>query len=67
MDPDTDKADNGEALSPEKIRELIAAAQMVKTRAYAPYSKFRVGAALLTVEGKIFTGKPRDMWWAWQP
>lgn len=56
---DGDKANNGEVLSPEKIRELIAAAQMVKTRAYAPYSNFRVGAALLTVEGKIFTGEGR--------
>ncbi|NES25268.1 MAG: cytidine deaminase [Symploca sp. SIO3E6] len=31
-------------------------AQQVLTKAYAPYSKFRVGAALLTHEGNIFTG-----------
>ncbi|MGN0665053.1 MAG: cytidine deaminase [Huintestinicola sp.] len=36
--------------------ELIAAAEDAKLRAYAPYSNFSVGAALLTAEGKIFTG-----------
>jgi cytidine deaminase len=31
-------------------------AQAAASRAYAPYSRFRVGAALLTRSGKIFTG-----------
>lgn len=35
---------------------LIAAAIKAKANAYAPYSKFRVGAALLTKSGEIFTG-----------
>lgn len=35
---------------------LIKAAIEAKELAYAPYSKFRVGAALLTEEGNIFTG-----------
>lgn len=35
---------------------LIAAAQQAITHAYAPYSKFRVGAALLTQSGRIVTG-----------
>ena len=35
---------------------LIAAACEVRGRAHAPYSKFHVGAALLTASGKIFTG-----------
>ncbi|TSL61180.1 Cytidine deaminase [Bagarius yarrelli] len=39
--------------SPE---DLIAISQKAKTFAYSPYSKFRVGAALLTHEGTIFTG-----------
>jgi cytidine deaminase len=35
---------------------LRAAALSVMTRAYAPYSHFRVGAALATAGGRMFTG-----------
>lgn len=35
---------------------LISAACLVRERAYAPYSRFRVGAALLTHSGEIITG-----------
>ncbi|MBU1097120.1 MAG: cytidine deaminase [Bacteroidetes bacterium] len=35
---------------------LIEEAEKAKTKAYAPYSNFRVGAALLTEDGKIYTG-----------
>src|SRR5439155_26388291 len=35
---------------------LIDAAKAAMKNAYAPYSKFRVGAAVLTSTGKIFTG-----------
>jgi len=38
------------------LKKLLAAAQAARRHAYAPYSKFRVGAALLTVDGKTFTG-----------
>jgi cytidine deaminase len=35
---------------------LVAAAADARKRAVAPYSKFKVGAALLTKSGKIVTG-----------
>ncbi|MEN6371129.1 MAG: cytidine deaminase [Armatimonadota bacterium] len=36
--------------------ELIRAAEEARKNAYAPYSKFPVGAAVLTSSGRIFTG-----------
>ncbi len=35
---------------------LLAAARSARRSAYAPYSKFQVGAALLTTSGALFTG-----------
>jgi cytidine deaminase len=37
-------------------KRLLAAAQEVSLRAYAPFSKFFVGSALLTTNGEIYTG-----------
>lgn len=37
-------------------RSLVLAAAAARERAVAPYSKFKVGAALLTKRGEIFTG-----------
>ena len=37
-------------------KDLIGAAAAARMSAYAPYSKFTVGAAVLTSSGKIFTG-----------
>ncbi|MDD2497908.1 MAG: cytidine deaminase [Desulfitobacteriaceae bacterium] len=37
-------------------KNLLAAAEKAREAAHAPYSCFRVGAALLTKEGKVFTG-----------
>ena len=37
-------------------QELLDLADKAKEKAYAPYSRFQVGAAILTKEGKVFTG-----------
>ena len=37
-------------------KELYTIAQKALVNAYAPYSKFKVGAALLATDGTIFTG-----------
>ena len=43
-------------LTEEKRQDLIARAMQARLNAYAPYSNYQVGAALLTKTGKIFTG-----------
>lgn len=35
---------------------LVTAAWETRDKAYAPYSKFQVGAALLAEDGRVFTG-----------
>ncbi|SMQ58281.1 cytidine deaminase [Devosia lucknowensis] len=37
-------------------KALFEAAEAVRARAYAPYSKFQVGAAILADDGKIYVG-----------
>lgn len=37
-------------------RELVQAARAARRRAHAPYSRFKVGAALRTRDGRIFAG-----------
>ena len=39
-----------------EFQELIHKALEVRQKAYAPYSDFMVGAALLCKDGRIFTG-----------
>ncbi len=38
------------------FRFLMAQAQTAREKSYSPYSRFRVGAALLTKSGKIYLG-----------
>jgi cytidine deaminase len=35
---------------------LFEAAQAIQAKAYAPYSRFKVGAAIATPDGRVFTG-----------
>jgi cytidine deaminase len=37
-------------------KKLIQKAREARRKAYAPYSKFKVGAAILSQKGKIYTG-----------
>lgn len=46
-------------LSPD-ILELMLLAQDAITRAYAPYSHFQVGAAILLENGKVVTGNNQE-------
>ena len=38
------------------MEQLIRQAQQAMEQAYAPYSRFRVGAALLCADGTVYTG-----------
>ena len=40
----------------QEMQSLIELANEARRRAYAPYSKYPVGAALRTASGRIFTG-----------
>lgn len=42
--------------SPTQLKRLAKAARRAAGRAYAPYSGFPVGAAVLTAQGRIFPG-----------
>jgi cytidine deaminase len=40
----------------ERVMSLLEAATAVRENAYAPYSRFKVGAALRAASGKIYSG-----------
>ncbi|MBM3860489.1 MAG: cytidine deaminase [Verrucomicrobia bacterium] len=43
-------------LTAARAQQLVSAAAGARRHAHAPYSKFRVGAALLAASGKMYTG-----------
>lgn len=43
-------------VTPELLERLVDAAKRARENAYAPYSEYRVGAALATEDGTIFSG-----------
>jgi cytidine deaminase len=45
-----------ERISEEQELELLRVARAAALRAYSPYSKIRVGAALLGADGKVYAG-----------
>ncbi len=40
----------------DTVERCVASAAQARERAYAPYSQFRVGAAVLTADGRCFVG-----------
>ena len=49
-------ASTRERLARAARKRLHAAARKAMKNAYAPFSNFQVGAAILTADGKIFSG-----------
>jgi cytidine deaminase len=45
---------------PSEVQELMNEAVAIRKKAYAPYSRFRVGAALLLDNGKIVLGSNQE-------
>ena len=43
-------------MNQHQIDELVAAATEVRNQAHAPYSGYLVGSAVLTTDGRVFTG-----------
>ena len=54
--PATPYAAAMKSLPPAARRRLLATAKAAAKQAYAPYSRFRVGAAVLAGSGKIYAG-----------
>jgi cytidine deaminase len=44
------------SMNPESIKNLCEAALQARKTAYAPYSKYQVGAAIVTGSGQVYVG-----------
>ena len=47
-------------INQQQIDDAINIAISMKTKSYCSYSKFRVGAALISKSGKIYSGKKKN-------
>lgn len=47
---------NTQGITPARAARLLDDARAARANAYAPYSNFQVGAALLSTDGRVFTG-----------
>ncbi len=50
------KLDRRHKVDAALLARLVLEAKRVRERAYAPYSNYKVGAAIATASGKVFTG-----------
>lgn len=50
------RLNRSETLAAETVETLVQAALAMRRRAHAPYSRYHVGAALLSATGEIFQG-----------
>lgn len=58
---DEEPAHNSTHLSQDTVQMLIQKSMEAKQYAYCVYSKFPVGAALLTADGCVYTGNMSDL------
>lgn len=54
--PKTPRLEPVPSIDEATIEKLIAAARAVREKAHAPYSQFKVGAAVLGADGGVFAG-----------
>jgi cytidine deaminase len=50
------KTNEEEIIMDKKITKMLKMAKKARANAYAPYSKFKVGACILTKKGKFYAG-----------
>eukprot|EP01111_Echinosteliopsis_oligospora_P005762 TRINITY_DN1941_c0_g1_i1.p1 TRINITY_DN1941_c0_g1~~TRINITY_DN1941_c0_g1_i1.p1 ORF type:complete len:153 (-),score=38.44 TRINITY_DN1941_c0_g1_i1:287-745(-) len=54
--PVTTTTNTKPALSKEEIDQIIELAMQARSKSHSPYSKFRVGACILTADGQYISG-----------